>query len=514
MVVSSKKKCTRCEVMLSIKLFQLKRNGQRTKMCDNCREVNRARMERRKCEHDKQKNQCKQCKEIPTKHKLCDGHIQKLCKYDCNWCHFRSFARHMMAKYWDYEKNNLAPRDIFIQSNKKFWFKCDKCPHGFNMTPNHISAGRWCPYCAIPSRVLCHDNKCKACYKRSFASHPKAKYWDYNMNKVSPRDVLKCTNVKYWFKCPDCLHNIHIALNKVCDDKWCCYCVNLKLCDDKLCKTCHSKSMADHEKAKYWNYDKNKVIPRNVFKGSSTKYWFDCPDCPHCFDISPNSICNGNRCRYCVNQSLCHDKCEVCSAKSFANHYRAKYWDTEKNKLTPRDVFRSSPKKYWFKCDQSHSFEISLNHISTRDQWCQYCKHKTERKLHDYLTNTGYNPEYQAKFSWCKNIRCLPFDFRINNVIIELDGPQHFKQVGNWGRLEDIQNRDRYKEQCAVEHGYIVIRLIQEEVWYNKGKWANKLNKAMEFAKNRKPCILTILAEQNKIVESYTDSIIRFWHDV
>ena len=41
---------------------------------------------------------------------------------------------------------------------------------------------------------------------------------------------------------------------------------------------------------------------------------------------------------------------------------------------------------------------------------------------------------HQYKVKWCKNKKYLPYDFVIpeHKVIIELDGLQHFQQVGNW----------------------------------------------------------------------------------
>ena len=43
--------------------------------------------------------------------------------------------------------------------------------------------------------------------------------------------------------------------------------------------------------------------------------------------------------------------------RSFESHLRSKNW-SEKNEVNPRDVFKSSRKKYWFDCVQ-----LELNHF-------------------------------------------------------------------------------------------------------------------------------------------------------
>jgi hypothetical protein len=71
----------------------------------------------------------------------------------------------------------------------------------------------------------------------------------------------------------------------------------------------------------------------------------------------------------------------------------------------------------------------------------------------------------------------LPYDFAIeeNKIIIELDGLQHFVQVSNWNSPENIQQRDKYKMKQANDNGYSVIRILQEDVYYDKYNWLDEL---------------------------------------
>ena len=131
--------------------------------------------------------------------------------------------------------------------------------------------------------------------------------------------------------------------------------------------------------------------------------------------------------------------------RSFASHPKAKCWSKTKNgEVTPRDVFKSSHKKCWSDCDKCHhAFESMLANI-VKGQWCPKCKNKTELKLYEVVKRHYPTLIHQYNQEWCKYIKCLPFDFCIpeHNIIIELDGRQHFIQVSNWTspEIENIIN--------------------------------------------------------------------------
>ena len=77
----------------------------------------------------------------------------------------------------------------------------------------------------------------------------------------------------------------------------------------------------------------------------------------------------------------------------------------------------------------------------------------------------------------CKNKQLLRFDFCIptKNIIIELDGAQHFIQVNYCKPLDTIQARDIYKMKCALEKGYKIIRIFQEDVYNNDKTWLDEI---------------------------------------
>ena len=402
----------------------------------------------------------------------CSNPPQKLCDLeDCKSCFEKSFASSEKAKYWS-KKNEVNPRDVFKSSNNKYWFDCE-CGHQFDSNLQHITKGSWCPYCS--NHKLCDLEDCQNCFQKSFASHENAKYWSYK-NKIKPRYIFRGSHNKYWFNC-ECGHTFNYSLGHISNGLWCPYCSNHKLCDSKDCKQCFEKSFASSEKAKYWS-EKNEVKPRDVFKNSNNKYLFICK-CSHQFDSNLGNICNGKWCPYCSNppHKLCDlEDCKSCFEKSFASTEKAKYW-SEKNEIKPRYIFKNSNNKYWFNCDKQHIFYSCLNGISN-GCWCPYCINKTEQKVYEQLIIFYRTLQQQYKVEWCKKKSYLPFDFVIpeHNIIIELDGRQHFTQVSNWSSPEEQQINDKYKMDCANKHNYSVIRLLQEDVFYDTYNWLEELN--------------------------------------
>jgi len=391
----------------------------------------------------------------------------------------KSFASHEKAQYWS-DKNELKPKNIAKFSNKKYIFDCN-CGHEFTKILCDITGNNgWCPFCSSPPKKLCNNNNCNKCFEKSFASHEKAQYWSIE-NKLKPRDVFKNSNAKYIFNCSICNHQFQSKLSNINKlERWCPYCSNQKLCDNNDCKICFEKSFASHEKAQYWS-NKNIDKPRNIFISTAKKFFFDCNKCNHLF-IIPLSCISGQQhwCSYCGSQKLCDDNnCKICFEKSFESNPKSKYWSNE-NIEKPRYIFKATANKYKFKCENNHFFETSLNSINNSNTWCPYCVNKTEQKLYDNLQPIYNNLEQQYKVEWCKSDKtnkCYPFDFVLEDkkIIIELDGIQHFEQVSNWDSPEETHKRDLYKMKQANDNGYSIIRILQEDVFYDTYQWLEEL---------------------------------------
>jgi hypothetical protein len=398
----------------------------------------------------------------------------------------RSFASHEKAKYWS-SKNDKKPEEVGKGSSKKYWFDCDSCKHEFEKSlDNIVTKNSWCPYCCNNSSIICLNDNCIKCYNKSFASHEKAQYWS-NKNKLTPRQVMKVGDKRCWFKCDKCNHDFEIMIKLVTkNNNWCQYCNSNKLCNNDSCKICYDKSFISHEKSIYWS-SKNKISPRNVTKYNNKKYWFDCIVCKHSFESTLSHVSSGKWCPYCcltADKLYNEDSCTYCYNRSFASHEKAKYWSNINN-IIPRNITIGSSKKYWFDCNIcNYTFEKHLKSISTHNSWCPKCINKSERKLHNWLLEKYKDVKYLHKYNWCVNPDTgykLCYDFVVDNkIIIELDGKQHFEQVGNWRSPDEENKRDRYKIKCAIENGLSIIHIYQVDVFHDRNEWSIKLENTIK----------------------------------
>jgi hypothetical protein len=501
--------CNQCKKSLDCNNFDKKKNGTYYTRCKKCREI-----------HNKQEKEKYKKKVIPFERSFAtyDGITKKgKSKVDC----------------WHPTKNgDIKPRDVTISSGKKCWFQCDICNHSFDSVLNNVSGNIWCPYCCVPSKKLCNKKDCINCFNKSIASYDgktkngklKVDCWHPTKNgDIKPRDVMKGAHRKYWFQCDVCNHDFDSLLNNVSgQNRWCPYCCvsSKKICNKKDCINCFNKSFASYDgktkngklKVNCWHPTKNGDIkPRDVAKHARRKYWFQCDVCNHDFDNSLSVILGQNCwCPYCSvpSKKLCGEEyCNYCFNKSFASYkgktscgkIKVDCWHPTKNgELTPRNVTISSGKKCWFQCDIcNHSFDSVLNNVSG-NMWCPHCKNKTELKLYKWLLKhdniKDVKREYKPK--WCSTqFRHINkknefkdgkyqyrYDFLITfknkkQLIIELDGRQHFEQVRNWKSPLEQQIRDKYKEHLARKKKIPLVRCIQEDVSRDRNNWGRKLKK-------------------------------------
>jgi len=400
---------------------------------------------------------------------------KKICESDeCQICFQKSFASHEKVIHWNKKKNgDMTPRELFKSSNTKCWFDCTTCSHSFESSLSHVvNEGTWCPFCS--SQVLCRDSNCDFCFKKSFASSEKASHWDNFLNGKTPREVFKSSGKLWHFDC-DCGHSFQSKLNLVKKGRWCPFCANRQLCLLKDCSVCYEKSFASSELSSCWN-PSNKMTPRQVFKSAGQKHTFDCKKCNHSFEATLDSVSKGSWCPFCQNKLCDSENCTYCFARSFASQPRAVFW-SNRNDVAPRSVTITANRNFYFDCgDCGNEFEAMLGNVK-KGHWCPKCKRKGERKLYEFLKTIFPNIISEFKQEWCKNKTYLPFDFCIPGlkILVELDGNQHFVQTLDWKSPEETRTRDKYKQKCANQNGYSMIRLLQKNVWEDRYDWKTEL---------------------------------------
>jgi very-short-patch-repair endonuclease/DNA-directed RNA polymerase subunit RPC12/RpoP len=412
--------------------------------------------------------------------KLCDDD-------DCEFCWEKSFASAERADYWLKKLNKgLRPRDVCKHSKKKFWFKCWQCDHPFECQLDNVNKLKMCTFCA--SKKLCKDDDCKLCYEKSFVSFDEKKVVCLR-SKIPARMIFKHSDEKYDFECYKCEHIFNMSMNDVTNGHWCPFCAHKKFCDED-CDRCFNNSEKSCDSVEFWS-KQNKKDPRYVYKYSNKEYKFDCEECGHTFSMSLYVVNGmGCWCNYCAHKILCENplECDVCYDNCFASYFRHVNWYQKKNgDVKPQDVFKYSGDKYYFKCDDCGTVFKSILYNISRGHWCPTCKHKTEKLVYKWLSKEEYNVNSQPTYKWCINEetgRYLKFDYSFDDikVILEIDGSQHFRDIAKWDyhTLDERIDRDHLKMKLALEEGYTIIRILQEEILYDKIDWKKILRKAIK----------------------------------
>ena len=243
----------------------------------------------------------------------------------------------------------------------------------------------------------------------------------------------------------------------------------------KICSGCY-KSNSDEfaEKSKIIHgdiYDYSKVDYINVIE----KVIIICKEHGE-FEQSPNNHLNGQGCQKCGhNMTIFSNEDFVKEAKKIHGD-KYDYSKSSYSKMAVRLIII---------CKSHGEFsQTPSNHITHR-QGCNLCINKTETKLYEIMKKIFPNLISQFKQEWCKNKKSLPYDFCIPEykIIIELDGRQHFQQVRNWSSPQEQFENDKFKEECANNNGYSVIRLLQEDVMNDTYDWVKELCDAIEEIK-------------------------------
>ena len=170
-------------------------------------------------------------------------------------------------------------------------------------------------------------------------------------------------------------------------------------------------------------------------------------------------------------------------------------------------IYKNSTSHVLITCKTHCDFKITPSNL-LRGKGCPLCVNKGETKVFEKLITLYPNIKYNYKFDWCKNIKCLPFDFVILEckIIIELDGCQHFKQISNWETPDKQFTNDKYKEKCANENDFSLIRLLQKDVFFDNYDWLKELVETIEIIKNNKDEVKNYYLCKNNEYSNYLNN--------
>lgn len=247
-------------------------------------------------------------------------------------------------------------------------------------------------------------------------------------------------------------------------------CLTAKTLCKGECDICHNRSLASHESAKYWSERNLPVTPRQVYKGNVTElYWYNCFKSKHEFAMRPNNVSKDQWCPYpccCFTGTgkLCEDEdCDICFYGSFASHPNCYYWieqELDGKILSPRKVKLNSHIKCWFRCENSHEFQMELYNING-GVWCPKCKFKNETECILIMEKLTKHLFIKKKVSFLNGLEYDGYN-GILKIAIEYNGKQHYEynkffHRNNINNLYLQQFRDAMKKQLSEENEIFLI---------------------------------------------------------
>lgn len=118
-----------------------------------------------------------------------------------------------------------------------------------------------------------------------------------------------------------------------------------------------------------------------------------------------------------------------------------------------KTTFKKTTKKVVITCITHGDFEQTPNsHLN--GSGCPICKEsKGEKEIRKHLVMLNIKFIPQHKFTECKNIKQLPFDFYLPNynTCIEFNGEQHYKSIKHFGGDEKF-NRTQINDEIKMEY--------------------------------------------------------------
>ncbi len=178
----------------------------------------------------------------------------------------------------------------------------------------------------------------------------------------------------------------------------------------------------------------------SIYKNMHTKINIVCNQCGNNFVQEPNNhIKEKNGCPKCNGGHKLTKNEFINRAKQIHLNSNYDYSLVEYvNVLTLIKIICSNPKHGMF-------LQMPATHLAGGG--CQKCKSsRGEQKIINFLENNKINFTIQKKFSNCKVVKLLPFDFYLPdyNVCIEYDGIQHFKPIEKFGGEKGFLERIKY----------------------------------------------------------------------
>lgn len=196
--------------------------------------------------------------------------------------------------------------------------------------------------------------------------------------------------------------------------------------------------------------------------------------------------------RYPANVLHCPDNCPNCnsgkikqmlSPEEYQKRIDETFSEGQYKIISYTGQLKKNNKAKCLNCGLIFNFQASYFLTGTRG--CPKCKRyhsKGEQAVQHYLEENNIKFETQKRFPDCNN-NLSSFDFCCYDsegkmYLVEINGIQHYEQTGRFGDLENIQERDKKKNQYCKDKNIPLIVIS-----YNRTLPLKEIDKNLSFLK-------------------------------
>ena len=178
--------------------------------------------------------------------------------------------------------------------------------------------------------------------------------------------------------------------------------------------------------------------------------------------------CASGPCKFCARprrtQPCESNECAYCFANTLASNDKAiRVWNDPE--WSPRRVWKTSSRLIRVACDEC-GLKTRTQALRIPSVRCALCVNPNERAVYEFLKEHFDMVEHQVADGDYR------YDFLVDNkIVVEVDGPQHFRPVRGWKTGVEQFSRDLQKEEHIVASGRGVVRILQESVKNDDFDW-------------------------------------------
>ncbi|MGG0237780.1 zinc-ribbon domain-containing protein [Bacillus rhizoplanae] len=279
-------------------------------------------------------------------------------------------------------------------SNRKYWWICDKGHEWKAVVSNRTLFNKGCPYCSGHKAIQGETDL--------GTKFPEiSKWWNHERNHpLLPSQFKPQSNKKVWWQCDEG-HEWEAVICSRFKNKGCPICSGRK-----VLKGFNDLSTLNPKLAKEWHPNKNgELQPTQFTLGSDKKIWWQC-DKGHEWEAKVDQRSRlKSGCPYCSGNRAIIGETDLATLMPELSTQ----WHPTKNlNLSPSQIKKSSNKKVWWLCDKGHEWEAVIS-ARSNGTGCPYCSGQRVAVGENDLATL--NPYLAKEWHPYKNGDLLPIHF-------------------------------------------------------------------------------------------------------